>query len=124
MFNKPVAIVILLSLLTVNFASLFVFAGFELNKQYIADRLCVNKNKPELHCNGKCYLMKKLRMAQDKEQKQERQSQKTQIQDALVIMPLKFEHYSATVMVLHIPFSTGVPNAIRIAIFHPPQVNV
>jgi len=124
MFNKPVAILILLSLLTVNFSSLFVLAGFQLNKQYIAERLCINKNKPELHCNGKCYLMKKLRMAQDKEQKQERQSQKIQIQDALVVVPLNLKRYGTRVLVLHIPLSTGIPNAIRNSIFHPPKATV
>ena len=31
-----------------------------LNYNYIANVLCVNKDKPEMHCNGKCYLMKKL----------------------------------------------------------------
>ena len=31
-----------------------------LNYKYIATVLCVNKDKPEMHCNGKCYLMKEL----------------------------------------------------------------
>lgn len=33
---------------------------YQLNKEYIAKNLCVNKGKPQLHCNGKCQLFKKL----------------------------------------------------------------
>ncbi|MCW3124857.1 MAG: hypothetical protein JWO03_515 [Bacteroidetes bacterium] len=36
----------------------------------IADRLCVNKSKPELHCNGKCFLSKQLKKAEENEKRQ------------------------------------------------------
>lgn len=32
-------------------------------------RYCENRNKPELHCNGKCYLEKKIAGAEDGEGK-------------------------------------------------------
>ena len=38
---------------------------YNLNKEYIASVLCENRNKPELACNGKCYLNKKLAQSQD-----------------------------------------------------------
>ncbi len=43
---------------------------YQANKAYIAKVLCVNKNRPSLHCDGKCYLAKKLKAAEEKEQKQ------------------------------------------------------
>lgn len=121
MFLRPISILLLFSLLAANCSSMFVYMGFELNQQYIAKELCINQDKPEMHCNGKCYLMKKLKQAQDKEQKQERQAQKTQIQDALIVTPLKFERYAFAELVLHIPFTTGMPQSIKDSIFHPPQ---
>ncbi|ALL07280.1 hypothetical protein AQ505_18385 [Pedobacter sp. PACM 27299] len=124
MLIKPTAILLLFSLLTVNFANAFVFAGFEMNQRYIAAELCVNKDKPQLQCNGKCYLMKKLKQAQDKEQKQERQAQKTQIQDALVVNPFVFKQYAFAEITLHVPVSTGMPQELLNAIFHPPQFPV
>jgi hypothetical protein len=36
---------------------------YELNKAEIAARYCENKNRPELHCNGQCYLAKQLKKA-------------------------------------------------------------
>jgi hypothetical protein len=122
MFLKPVTFLLLFSLLTANCSSLFVYIGFEFNKQLIATEFCVNKDKPEMHCKGKCYLMKKLKQAQDKEQKQERQSLKTPIHDALINNPIRFERYAFAEVLLHIPFSTGMPQSIKNSIFHPPQV--
>lgn len=36
------------------------FIEYGLNKDYIAEFLCINKDKPELSCGGKCHLMKQL----------------------------------------------------------------
>lgn len=36
-----------------------------INKDYIAEFLCVNKDKVELECEGKCYLMQKLEQQND-----------------------------------------------------------
>ena len=48
---------------------------YELNKAEITARYCENKNRPELHCNGQCYLAKQLQKAdlelQAKEQEQQ-----------------------------------------------------
>ena len=33
---------------------------YQVNKEYIASVLCENRNKPEMACNGKCYLNKKI----------------------------------------------------------------
>ncbi|WP_157607914.1 hypothetical protein [Seonamhaeicola sp. S2-3] len=38
-----------------------------LNQDYIAEFLCVNKDKPELQCNGKCHLAKELKKQQQQE---------------------------------------------------------
>ncbi|WP_225035628.1 hypothetical protein [Winogradskyella sp. SM1960] len=37
-----------------------VIMHFKLNQQAITIELCINKDKPELKCNGKCYLSKEL----------------------------------------------------------------
>lgn len=36
---------------------------YELNVDYIIETYCVNKDKPELQCNGKCHLSKQLQLA-------------------------------------------------------------
>ncbi|MEM6522273.1 MAG: hypothetical protein AAGF85_10605 [Bacteroidota bacterium] len=42
---------------------------FELNKGYIQDFLCINRDKPVTVCGGKCYLTKQLKKAIDFESK-------------------------------------------------------
>ena len=63
-------IAIFLSLLVAAtaFKDLVVIASFKANQQYIATNLCVNQNKPELSCHGKCFLNAQL----DKEEKRDK----------------------------------------------------
>ena len=37
------------------------------NYDYISKVLCVNKDKPMMHCNGKCHLMKELAKTSENE---------------------------------------------------------
>ncbi len=123
MFLRPISVLLLFSLLFANFSSVFVYLGFEANQNYIAKALCENSDKPQLHCEGKCYLMKKLKQAQEKEQKQERQSQKLQVQDAVLGTALTFKRYAFAEIDIHVSLSTGMPQSIKNSIFHPPQEN-
>ena len=43
------------------------FIEYMINYDYISKVLCINKNKPELSCNGKCHLMKILKKEQEKD---------------------------------------------------------
>jgi len=45
-----------------------ILIDYQLNKEYITNTLCENRDKPMMHCNGKCRLMKKMQQAEKKEQ--------------------------------------------------------
>lgn len=45
-------------------------AYFHANRNYIARVLCQNRDKPQLNCNGQCYLAKQLKKQQDKHDKE------------------------------------------------------
>ncbi|HTM92292.1 MAG TPA: hypothetical protein VL095_07740 [Flavisolibacter sp.] len=47
-------------ILTQTFSKWLVVLEYNLNKDYIAQTLCVNKAKPKLNCHGKCQMMKRL----------------------------------------------------------------
>ncbi len=68
--KRLVAIILLFALLGTNCSRFYIYAGFKLNRSYIAKNLCENRSRPWLHCNGKCYFMKKIRQAADNEKKQ------------------------------------------------------
>lgn len=42
------------------FSKWILVAEYNINRSYIAKTLCENRNRPQLHCNGKCRLMKKM----------------------------------------------------------------
>jgi len=44
-------------------------AEYLINQEYIAEFLCINKDKPQLNCDGKCYLAKKLRVQEENKRK-------------------------------------------------------
>ncbi|MEM8559711.1 MAG: hypothetical protein AAGG50_17965 [Bacteroidota bacterium] len=51
--------------------SLLVIQGiFALRQDAIAERLCENRDRPELNCDGVCYLTKQLKERQDREREQ------------------------------------------------------
>jgi len=37
------------------------FIDYYVNYNYISTTLCVNRDKPQMHCNGKCYLNKLIK---------------------------------------------------------------
>ena len=41
------------------------FVDYVINYKYISEELCVNRDKPELHCNGKCHLKKEIKSILD-----------------------------------------------------------
>lgn len=56
-------------LLLQTFGRELVVLDYQVHKERITELFCVNKNKPELRCNGKCHLAKQLRNASGAESK-------------------------------------------------------
>ena len=59
------SISLVLVLLSKTLYSIFWQVNFYMNQKEIAAIECVNKSRPEMHCNGKCYLAKQLQKAED-----------------------------------------------------------
>lgn len=57
------------------FSRIFVLVVFELNKNYILDNLCENRDDQAFSCVGKCYLTKKLNQAADNEKEHSKKSE-------------------------------------------------
>ncbi|GAA3650471.1 hypothetical protein [Flavivirga jejuensis] len=52
-------------------APLWCLTDYIINYDYIVNNLCENKDKVEMQCNGKCYLLKKLQEKNSEEDKKE-----------------------------------------------------
>lgn len=45
--------------------NMVIIIDFNINQDYIAEVLCINKDKPEMKCNGKCHLTKELKKTEE-----------------------------------------------------------
>lgn len=55
------------SFLAASFQHLATGTAYFVNKSYIVDQLCENKDLPMLDCDGKCYLKKEFEKQTEKE---------------------------------------------------------
>jgi hypothetical protein len=122
MLQRFTAYLLIVSLVTVSFSRFFVYAGFELNRNYIATKLCENRDKPWLHCDGKCYFAKKIKQAEDKQASDERQSQKSLFQEVYVASSTEIKFHSSLLQVIETPCNCTLPVNRVGAIFRPPQL--
>lgn len=121
MLNRLIAICLLFALIGSSFSRFLVMAGFEANQNYIAANLCENKSKPWLHCNGHCYLMKKIKQAEEKEKKQAREDQKNRFQEALLTSSLTINFKKPGFKTLYPQSPTPAIINRSSSIFQPPQ---
>ena len=119
---KLTAILLIFSIISCSFSRFFIYAGFELNRNYIATKLCENRNKPWLHCNGKCYFMKRIKQAEEKQNSAERESQKNSIQEAYCEARHEVKFYTHLLQVILIPNNHIELSQGHNAIFRPPQL--
>lgn len=95
----------------------------QLNKEFIATTLCINKDKPELECDGRCYLEDQLNKQDEQEEKLPSQlNEKYEISflvtnDALGLVIIgklpELEQF--------LPYLTPTHSDPLFGIFHPPK---
>lgn len=121
------AIRILLSLVLILPLALktAVVIDWAVHQDYIAENLCENRDRPEMHCNGKCVLMQKMDMADDFSDEQVPLSEvaRIEIPAFLVYDGLSYNASILTVLSRALPtfkeeFYTHV---LTFDIFHPPR---
>lgn len=101
----------------------FIYFVYKINIKEIIENYCINRDKPELECDGKCYLKKQL-------EKQEESHQKTpyttkNFEDTVlgntahkaVIPPI----YFCTIAFTYPPNKQGLLLGITMPVFHPPN---
>ena len=122
MLKRLTAYLLIGALVCSSFQWVLVYAGYELNHKYIAESLCVNRNKPWLHCNGKCYFMKKLKQAEEKEKNEASQTQKSLIQQVFFTKTAAVKFHSYLVRVMHVPDGKVNLPQVSYPILRPPQL--
>ena len=104
---------------------IFPVIDYAINYDYITEVLCINKAKPELHCNGKCHLMKELAKAadDDKPLTSDKKQNANQLVDVIVAEVISC-HFAILDFTASKGSTSGYANLYSHldcdAIFHPP----
>ena len=122
MVRSLVAYLLIAAVMSASFSRLFVYAGFDLNRGYIASHLCENRDKPWLHCNGTCYFMKKMKQAEEKEKNEERQSQKNLFQEGLFAQKTETRFYLHVLQVIPVPNRRFTLPIADLPVYQPPRL--
>jgi len=69
-----------------TFSREVLVVDFTLNRATITARFCVNKARPQLHCDGQCYFAKKLKQQQERESKAP-----NPLKEQLEMLPVAFQ---------------------------------
>ena len=56
-----ISCILMLAVSVATVSKSLICFSYELNKDFISKHLCENRGKPQLHCNGKCHIIKKLK---------------------------------------------------------------
>ncbi len=60
LLSKYIAFIFATTFLCTMFYQTFTVVHFYSNQAELTEKYCINKEKPELNCEGKCHLQKKL----------------------------------------------------------------
>ncbi|HLX90193.1 MAG TPA: hypothetical protein VKR32_00840 [Puia sp.] len=63
--RRLAAIIMIPAIAGTTFSKAIALLDYQLNRDYIAAKLCENKNKPGCCCHGKCFLKKQLQKDED-----------------------------------------------------------
>ncbi len=97
---------------------------FTLNRAVITARFCVNKARPQLHCDGKCYFAKQLKKQEERDNKAP-----NSLKERLEMLPAAFRSlvppvpgHQASVPVSYGPHRLAwVPAGAAQGVFQPPR---
>lgn len=97
-----------------------IFCNYMANKEYIAKNLCENRSKPQLKCNGKCYLAKQLKKADKKENNAPLNAkEKSEIVPG-VLNKIQLSPIQTAINIPFLPYLQAYSNCNPGDIFHPP----
>ncbi|AWW00713.1 hypothetical protein [Arcticibacterium luteifluviistationis] len=104
-----------------------IFFNYELRKDFIIENFCVNKERPELNCDGQCYLAKQLKAAQEHDENEATATFVDKLLGFECVSGNADWHFSQTVVITELQgLIAGHQHLngseLAFSIFHPPKV--
>ncbi len=95
---------------------------YELNKEAITEKYCVNKEKPELQCNGHCYLEQKMKQEEKNASFPDALRQVNEVLLYLSVYDACPQMIPVTKEIIPVPYMAMIASPKGSAIFHPPRI--
>lgn len=100
---------------------LVIYSGYKMNKEYITSVFCINKEHPELHCDGQCFLAKKLKDL-DGKNKQAQENLKRVVEAEPRFQTVALNHHLSYFIITSENLYIEKPvKDLSMSIFHPPK---
>jgi len=120
-FQRLIASVLLFTFFAQTFDQNFLELDFLVNRNYIAKTLCVNQDKPQMHCKGNCYLAKQMQEQQD-ENKQSGNTRKEKFEVQFFFLPdeTTISYVLPSITFTYALKSVSIISQYQQSVFHPP----
>jgi hypothetical protein len=122
MLRQCTTILLLLAFAASTFSKAVIVVDFYANQDYIAKNLCENRDRPIMHCCGRCHLRKRLNREadQDKNNPERRAENKQEVLFLDETATMLKAPVLGSVTLPYSPFVGGQPVDRAAGIFHPP----
>lgn len=121
--KKVISIGLIFLLAVQCFYKLGVLAYYELNRDYIAAVLCVNKDNPITMCYGKCFLKRNLDLADGEQKAPVHQGREKVDLPVFLISENDYNFTAATEPApLNAVYHDACATGYRLSPFHPPSI--
>lgn len=116
------AILLLAGLLGQTFSRNILVLDYQCNKNYIAANLCENKDKPGMKCEGKCYLCKKIKTEDKKDQENPERRAENKFESVSSLEIFRMNHPGSLFLPVNYPqLSQSITHSCILPFLHPPQ---
>jgi hypothetical protein len=121
--KKVISIALILLLSAQCFYKLGVISYYQLNQNYIAEVLCINKEKPISMCHGKCFLKRNLHLGEETQKiPASAGKEKIEITFFLISQCCRLSGASSSPAAMNSPYLKIYNSDYTSGTFHPPQL--
>lgn len=101
--------------------NLLIMLDYVINKEFISTVLCINKDKPELNCQGKCQITERFKETEKK--KNNNEGMVSNKIDIILYLPVSINNVLPPLVKYKYPiiFEQHILSTPPFTIFHPPK---
>ncbi len=118
--NRIVSILLCIGLLLQTFTCVSVLTAYQLHQEIITRYFCVNQDRPQLDCKGKCFLKKQIEKSKESSQRNTGQEDVVHL-FFVPASPIAIAAAAVCELDAFCPYPEKTYSAPLFAAFHPPR---